>query len=99
MLTPPPNQASGDIGSFASGASVQPSANTSAGASPMPGQADPGALEDMQNIIAITSAIRKLALKYPSVIPDATTIGNVIQQMQIKIMQGQPMSEVPAPPQ
>lgn len=96
-LPPPPNMA--DTGAFPQAPSVAPSVNPSAGASPVPAQSDPGVMEDMKNIIAITSAARQLALKYPAAIPDVDTIAAAIQSMQNKILQQQQPPEMAAPPQ
>lgn len=99
-LSPPPRlQQSPDAGSFTSGASTAPSVDTSVGASPAPPESDPGAMEDMNDILSITTAARRLASKYPSAVPEVMAITDAVQKMQMKIMQVQPPSEVAAPPQ
>lgn len=99
-LTPPPRLASSsDAGNFQSGASTAPSEDTSAGAAPVPGESDPGAVADMGDILSITSAARRLAQKYPTAVPEVQAINDAVQQLQMKIMQVQPPAETIAPPQ
>ena len=90
-----------DAGSFfpSPNPSEDPSVNPSAGAAPVPGTSDPGAMEDMENILMITSAARKIAAKYPTATLEVQTINNAVQELQMKIMSVQQPAEVTAPPQ
>jgi len=56
-------------------------------------------MDDMKNIIQITTAARRLASKYPTATPEVQTINDAVQKLQMKIMAVQPPAEVAAPPQ
>lgn len=96
---PPRQSQHSDMASMEAGASTAPSVDPSAGASPAPPVEDMGAIEDMENIVGITSRARKLAIKYPSAVPFVQTITGAVQDIQNSIMQVQPPAEVAAPPQ
>ena len=99
-FTLPPRQSqSSNAGSLEAGASSAPSIDPSAGASPAPPVENPDAIEDMKDIVNITSAARRLAMKYPSAVPAVQTITTAVQDIQNAIMQVQPPTEVAAPPQ
>lgn len=83
----------------APGASTAPSVDPSSGAAPVPGESDPGALEDLMSIKAIVSGARTLANKYPTVVPEVQAITDAVQKIQMKVMMVQPPAEVAAPPQ
>lgn len=85
-----------EAGSFLPNDPGQP---TGSAGPPAPAQNNPGALEDMQNILQITQAARKIAVKYPTATPEIQSIMNAVQQLQMKVMMAQPPSEVAAPPQ
>lgn len=96
-LTPPPRLNNPDeAGSFVPDT---PDPESGTAASPVPAEANPGAMEDTQNILQITSAARKIALKYPTAVPEVQAINNAVQQLQMKITAVQPPTEVAAPPQ
>lgn len=100
-FTPPPRLAStSDAGSFnPSPAAGDASDMNQPSQQPEPPQADPGAMEDAQNILMITAAARRIASKYPKAVPDVQVINDAVQKLQMKIMMDQPTAEVAAPPQ
>ncbi len=97
-FTLPPRTGS-DFSNLGAGASTEPSVDPSAGASPAPPVANGDAIEDMKDIINITSSARRLAMKYPSAIPAVQNITAAVQDIQNAIMQVQPPTEPAAPPQ
>src|SRR2546430_15095760 len=96
-LPPPPRLTSpDDAGSFIPNQPDQPTGNAGP---PAPAESSPGAMDDMKNIIQITTAARRLASKYPTATPEVQTINDAVQKLQMKIMAVQPPAEVAAPPQ
>lgn len=98
LIPPPRMNAPEDAGSFVPNDGTTP-VDPSAGAAPVPGESNPGAMEDMHNILQITSAARSLASKYPTAVPEVQSINDAVQKLQLKIMSVQPPAEVTAPPQ
>lgn len=99
-LKPPPRLQSPDAEGSFTPVNPQPSPdNPSAGASPVPGESNPGAMEDASNILAITAAARRIANKYHNTVPEVQTINDAVQKLQMKITMAQPTAEVAAPPQ
>lgn len=99
-LTAPPRLATPDAAGSFTPVNPEPSpVNPSAGAAPVPGESNPGALEDAHNILQIVSAARVIATKYPTAVPEVQAINDAVQKLQMKILMVQPTAEVAAPPQ
>lgn len=96
---PPRQSQNANMANLSAGASTAPSVDPSAGASPAPPIENPDSIEDMKDIVSITSSARRLATKYPAAIPPVQRILAEMEELQNAIMQVQPPTEVAAPPQ
>jgi len=89
-----------DAGQFVPAPNPQPApADPSAGAAPVPGQQDSGALEDVMAIRSILTGARIIAQKYPQTLAAVQQINDGVQKIQMMVMMVQPPAEVAAPPQ
>lgn len=70
-----------------------------AGISPAPAQPpSPGAMSVLSDVNAIVTASQNIANQFPATIPIVDEIGALVQQLQMKIIQSLPPTEVAAPP-
>jgi hypothetical protein len=87
-LLPPPGVQTGPI----TGAPPNP-------VSPAPAQPPPpSASMAVGAVHAITAAARSIAEQFPSAVPIVQQINDLVQQLQMKIVQALPPTEVAAPP-
>ena len=94
-MAPPPGMGA-PVGEF--GGAPQPGAPPP-GAMPAPPQPPPpNMIMAMDSIMAMADAMKKLGDNFPQAIPTLQQMDQLMQQLQMKIVQGAPPSEPAAPP-
>lgn len=96
-MAPPPSAAAPSP--LFGGAQPQPDPNAASTVSPAPAQApSPQAMTVLNSVHAIVSASRAIAELYPTTVNEVGQINDLVQQIQMKIVQSLPPTEVAAPP-